>query len=65
MEEHIKNHTEISRYIKYEAEKDIENLEQLSLFPIVRELYRKYNVIMPSEADVERLFSYAGTINLL
>lgn len=60
MEDHIKNSSEIARYLKYQTENDIENLEQLNLFPMVRELYKKYNVIMPSEADVERLFSYAG-----
>lgn len=61
-DDHTKNYLEISKYLEYPAERKIENLDQLSQFPMVRKLFKKFNVIMPSEADVERTFSYGGMI---
>lgn len=57
-----KHMAEITRYLNYECTNDINNLEQLKLFDVVTNLYKKYNVIMPSSADVERLFSFGGLI---
>lgn len=57
-----KHIAEITRYLKYECTNDINNLEQLKLFDMIKSLYMKFNVIMPSEADVERLFSFGGMI---
>lgn len=39
---------------------DYERLHYLDTFPLIKQLYLKYNCISPTEADVERVFSYAG-----
>lgn len=45
------------------AEK-MKDVEQIHGFPAVKNLYKKYNAIMPSEADIERLFSFGGMLSL-
>lgn len=60
IDEHTKNYSEISKYLKYPHTEDMMHLRQLDEFFTVRNLYKKYNVIMPSEADIERLFSFGG-----
>lgn len=42
-----------------------ERLAYMNEFPILKELYLKYNCIFATEADVERVFSYAGSFNYL
>jgi len=39
------------------------DFKSLNKFPHVKQLFLKYNVILPSSAAVERLFSFAGMIN--
>lgn len=57
------NHlAEITRYLKLPCADNINNLDQLRMFETIKLLYLKFNVIMPSEADVERLFSFGGLI---
>lgn len=63
IDEHTRNYTEISKYLKNLHAQNISDLKQLNEFPAVKNLYKKYNVIMPSEADVERLFSFGGITN--
>lgn len=63
IDEHTKNYAEISKYLKYQYTEKISDLQQLNDFPTVKNLFKKYNVIMPSEADVERLFSFGGMSN--
>lgn len=62
MDIHAKNYLEISKYLTCEHAEDILDLSQLNGFPAVKNMYKKFNVIMPSEADVERLFSYGGLL---
>lgn len=56
------NHiAEITKYLNLECTKNINDLQQqLNMFQTIKQLYLKYNVIMPSEADVERVFSFGG-----
>lgn len=42
-----------------------ERLQYLDKFPLIKQLYLKYNCIFQTEADVERVFSYAGIFFLL
>lgn len=63
VDEHTKNYTEISKYLTSRHADNIKELKQLDAFPVVKNLYKKFNVIMPSEADIERLFSFAGLIS--
>lgn len=60
VDEHTKNYTEISKYLAMPHAENIKDVEQLYGFPAVKDLHKKFNAIMPSEADVERLFSFAG-----
>lgn len=58
---------ELSAYLRkpkivYQTENhDLERLMYLNDFPIIKQLYLKYNCIFATEADVERVFSFAGT----
>lgn len=60
--------TELSSYfreprIKFQtAEHDLECLRYLDKFPLIKEIYLKFNCIFQTEADVERIFSYAGRL---
>lgn len=56
------NHiAEITKYLNLECTNNINGLEQqLNMFETIKQLYLKFNVIMPSEADVERIFSFGG-----
>lgn len=54
LDEHTKNFSEITRYLAFPPENNIQNLDQLSRFPMVRNLYRKFNVTVPSEMPMER-----------
>lgn len=62
---------ELSAYLRkprliYQTENhNFERIEHMNDFPILKQLYLKYNCISASEADVERVFSYAGSLNLL
>lgn len=40
---------------------DFERLQYLNDYPVVKELYLKYNCMFATEADVERVFSFAGS----
>lgn len=39
---------------------DYECMVYLEKFPLIKDIYLKYNCIFQTEADVERVFSYAG-----
>lgn len=49
---------EIANYLKQPTSKDCDYLDN---FPTIKKLYLKYNCISCNEADVERIFSIAGT----
>lgn len=44
---------------------DHERLQYLDKFPLIKQLFLKYNCIFQTEADVERVFSYAGIFSYL
>lgn len=47
--------------INYKTENhDLEKLQYLDSYKLIKKLYLKYNCIFQSEADVERVFSFAG-----
>lgn len=48
------------KFVPQSNNKDYECLHYLDKFPLMKELYLKYNCIFQSEADIERVFSYAG-----
>lgn len=62
IDEHAKNYSEISKYLIHPHSEAISDVKQLHSFPVVMNLFRKFNVILPSEADIERLFSFAGRL---
>lgn len=62
VDEHTKNYTEISKYLAAPHTVSIKDVEQIHGFSAVKNLHKKFNAIMPSEADVERLFSFGGTL---
>lgn len=50
--------TEVELYLADSSDK----IESLEKYQILKRLYRKYNVTLPSSASCERLFSVAGRI---
>lgn len=60
VDEHTKNYTEISKYLATPHAASIKDVEQVHGFPAVKNLHKKFNAIMPSEADVERIFSWGS-----
>lgn len=56
------NIAEIRKYLNMQCASDINDLDQVRMFKTIKYLYMKFNVIMPSEADVERIFSFGGMI---
>lgn len=63
--------SELSSYlrepaIKYTTEcHAFERIQYLHKFPLIKQIYLKYNCISPTEADVERVFSFAGRFKLI
>lgn len=51
---------EITRWLKSDCSNNIEDLTELKMFSKIKSLYLKFNVIMPSESDIERIFSFGG-----
>lgn len=52
--------TEISNYLTEPAVEEIYFKGHLSKFPTIKQIFQKFNAFSSSEADCERLFSYAG-----
>lgn len=48
------------KFVPVTADHDHECLLYLDKFPVIQEIYLKYNCIFQTEADIERVFSYAG-----
>lgn len=59
-EAYAQHTVEITKYLKTPCSSSLNDTHQLTLFVTIKDLYKKFNVIMPSEADVERLFSFGG-----
>lgn len=53
---------DILTYLNEPSEKNFKNLQQLNRHNYVKQLFLKYNTILPSSAPVERLFSFASKI---
>lgn len=53
---------EILNYLQFEHSEEEEDKSQLNAFPVVRKLFRKYNVIRSSSGQVERDFSFAKMV---
>lgn len=52
--------TEISNYLIEPVVKEANFKDHLSKFPTIKQVFQKFNAFSSSEADCERLFSYAG-----
>ena len=53
--------TEISNYLTEPVVKENSFNEHLSKFPTIKKVFQKFNAFSSSEANCERLFSYAGS----
>lgn len=54
--------SEVQSFFDSPCEKDKNNLEQLSVYKMIREVFVKYNTILPSSAPVERFFSFESKL---
>lgn len=49
---------EVQSFFDSPCEKDKNNLEQLGVYKMIREVFVKYNTILPTSAPVERIFQF-------
>lgn len=52
------------KFVPVTDDHDFECLQHLDKSSLIQEIYLKYNCIFPTEADIERVFSYAGRISI-
>lgn len=52
------------KFVAVTEDGDYECMKYLDKFSAIQEVYMKYNCIFQTEADVERIFSFAGTFSL-
>lgn len=64
MDKMIEAETDITTFLRKPCAENENDLTQLGQHPFVAELFKKFNAICTSSAPVERLFSYAGMINI-
>lgn len=58
--EMISDQMEILTFLQQPCSNEINDFEQLDKFPLIREIFIKFNTPITSSGPVERLFSYAG-----